>query len=143
MADLLDKDPVDAEEVDNEDVLYIVVDPNNNPMDKRIILGQLGNAILMKAEVSEKQITANSYTLQLSDQGRKLRFMSGDPVTLTVPENGTVGFPIGTEIQLFQDGVGQVTVDSSNAVTINAYQDNQRLIGQFASATLQKAGPNE
>ena len=54
--------------------------------------------------------TGTSYTLVLSDEGKLVTLTSATAVTLTIPTNASVAFPIGTQIDLSQDGAGAVTV---------------------------------
>lgn len=48
-------------------------------------------------------------TLALTDIGSWIRFTSASAVTLTVPTNATVAFPIGTTINGVQAAAGQVS----------------------------------
>lgn len=56
-------------------------------------------------------------TLGLGDIGAWLRFTSTS--TVTVPDNATVAFQIGTTLNGVQAGTGQVTLVGAGGVTIN------------------------
>lgn len=56
---------------------------------------------------------AGSYTLVLSDAGKLIEMNSGSPITLTIPADDSVNFSVGTKIDVFQAGAGQVTIDGS------------------------------
>lgn len=81
--------------------------------------------------------TLTSYTPVLSDAGKMIDFSNASAITLTVPPNSSVAFPVGTQINLLQSGAGQVTVAAGAGVTINA-NPGLKLNGQWASATLVK-----
>lgn len=81
-----------------------------------------------------------SYVLVLGDRGRLVEMGSGSPLTLTVPANASVAFPIGTNITVLQTGAGQVTIAPvSIDVTING-TPGLKLRTQWSSATLIKRG---
>jgi hypothetical protein len=63
--------------------------------------------------------TGTTYTLALADAGQLVTLSNASGITLTVPANGTVAFPIGTIVMLAQIGAGQVTVAAAGGVTIN------------------------
>mgnify|MGYP003625951109 FL=1 len=84
----------------------------------------------------------SSYTLQLSDKDKMIEFTSMSPVTLTVPADATVDFPVGTTITIMQNSLGQVTVDPVD-VSVEIYFTPSRVTRtQFSSATLVKRASN-
>jgi len=93
------------------------------------------------ADKSDKLITTNeqtgtSYTLVLSDSAKLIELNNAAAITLTVPTNASVAFPVGTKIDLLQTGAGQVTVGGAG-VTIDA-TPGLKLSGQWAAASLIK-----
>jgi hypothetical protein len=84
-----------------------------------------------------------NYTLGLSDAFKLVELNSSTGVTLTVPLNGVVAFPIGTKINISQYGSGQVTVDSTIGVTIRKEGGKDKTVGQYSVATLLKRNTNE
>jgi hypothetical protein len=60
-----------------------------------------------------------TYTYALSDHGVYIRHTNASAITVTVPPNSSVAFPIGTELHGIQGGAGQVTIDNGSGVTIN------------------------
>jgi len=62
--------------------------------------------------------TGTAYTLALSDDGKLIACDNANPFTLTVPENSTVEFPVGTQVVILQKGDGQVTVEGEAGVTL-------------------------
>ena len=64
--------------------------------------------------------TGTTYTLVLTDASKLLTLSNASAITMTVPPNSSVAFPIGTRIDLLQIGAGQVTVAQGAGVTVNA-----------------------
>lgn len=65
---------------------------------------------------------------------------SATAVTVTIPVNSSVNFPLGTVIELIQDGAGKVTVAAAGGVTINSLAGNKSIAGQYSRMTIvQKA----
>jgi hypothetical protein len=83
--------------------------------------------------------TGTTYTLVLTDASNKLVELSNtSAITVTVPLNSSVAFPVGSQIMLLQTNTGQVTVaGASGAVTING-NPGLKLRAQWSSATLIK-----
>lgn len=87
--------------------------------------------------------TANT-TLSLTDAGRAVEMNSGSGVTLTVPPNSSVAFPVGTVIpEILQLGAGQVTIAAGAGVTIRSSGGLLKLTGQYSAASLRKRATNE
>jgi hypothetical protein len=63
--------------------------------------------------------TGTSYTLALTDGGCEVTMDNGSSNTLTIPPNGTIAFPVGTQIVVRQLGSGVTTVDGDTGVTVN------------------------
>jgi hypothetical protein len=82
--------------------------------------------------------TGTSYTLQLSDDGKLLTFNNSSTVTVTVPPNSSVAFPVGTTIALYQLGTGQVVIQGGSEVTVESLYGASATKGQYAMAVLTK-----
>lgn len=85
--------------------------------------------------------TGTSYTLALTDVAKVVTLTNGSAITLTVPTNASVPFPIGTQILLYQGGAGNVTISSS--ATIRSDGAKLKLNAQYAVAGLLKLGTDE
>ena len=85
--------------------------------------------------------TGTSYTLVLTDAAKLITLTNAAAITLTVPTNASVAFPIGTQILLYQGGAGQVTISSS--ATIRSQGTKLKLFGQYAVAGLVKVATDE
>lgn len=88
-------------------------------------------------------ITAST-TLVLAQANQYLRSTAGSPITVTVPTNASVAYPLGTEVHIRQAGAGQVTLAGDTGVTLNApFEGTLLLAGEGATVTLKKVGADE
>jgi hypothetical protein len=92
----------------------------------------------MGVEVSTPTFSLNDYTMILADQSRFLQLSNGSTAgTITIPTNASIGFVVGTQIQIVQTGTGQITITPKSGVTVNG-TPGLKLRGQWSSATLIK-----
>lgn len=85
----------------------------------------------------------SAFTLSLSDSYKYHRVSNASAVTVTVPPNSSVAFPIGTNLTVVQAGVGQVTFAAGVGVTVNSADGFLSTRVQYSSATLTKVGTDE
>lgn len=103
----------------------------------------LGDAIIRQPLVTPS-FSANAYTLALSDQGDILLASNGSSAgTINIPTNGSVAFPVGTQITVIQTGSGQITIQATTPATTTiastgATSTAPKLRVQNSSATLIK-----
>lgn len=81
--------------------------------------------------------TAN-YTLVLWDAQSLIYMNSSSALTLTVPTNTSVAFPIDTQIDIRRNGTGDVTISPASGVTID--NPKRKLYEQYVAVTLKKSG---
>tara|TARA_R110000796_G_scaffold251964_1_gene384626 strand:- start:129 stop:1556 length:1428 start_codon:yes stop_codon:yes gene_type:complete len=81
-------------------------------------------------------------TLALTDANDYIRFTSATDVIVTVPLNSAVAFPIGTRVDLFRAGAGNVSVAATGGVTINK-AEGLKIAAQYKGATLIKVATDE
>jgi hypothetical protein len=81
--------------------------------------------------------TGTAYTLVLADAFKLVTQANAAANTITVPPNSSVAFPVGTRIDLGQDGAGQTTVVADTGVTIRT-PETLKMRKQWAKATLIK-----
>ena len=84
-----------------------------------------------------------NYTLVLSDAYKMIELNSGSAITILIPKNSDVPFPIGTQIIVSQYGAGQVTFNTGVAVTVRSSGGKTKTAAQYAIATLIKRGTDE
>jgi hypothetical protein len=83
-----------------------------------------------------------SYTLSTLDHRDDLIEMgSASALTLTIPLNSSIAYPVGTSMDILQTGAGQVTIAGAAGVTVNA-TPGLKLRTQWSSATLFKRAEN-
>lgn len=82
--------------------------------------------------------TATAKTLVIGDHGKLLQLNNGSAITLTVPPNSSVAFPIGAEVTIVQKGAGQVTITAGSGVTLYAADSELKTRVQYSSAVLTK-----
>lgn len=84
-------------------------------------LAAIGSAQLWFKTAGPRPVKTDSTTartISLSDYDALLLFTNAAAVTVTIPLNSSVAFPIGTEIQFYQSGAGQVTLTPASGVTL-------------------------
>lgn len=81
--------------------------------------------------------TGTTYTLVAGDASKMVTLSNANPISLTVPLNSSVPYPIGTIIALQQLGAGQVTVAGAVGVTVNG-TPGLKLRAQYSTAALIK-----
>jgi hypothetical protein len=83
-----------------------------------------------------------SYTLSaLSERDDLIEMGSASAMTLTIPLNSAVAFPVGTSIDILQTSTGQVTIAGAVGVTVNS-TPGLKLRTTWSSATLFKRAEN-
>ena len=79
-----------------------------------------------------------SYTLVLADAGTNRMTNTSLPNEIVIPDNGTVAFPIGTQIVITQLGTGQTTITiDTDTLNVNSVFTT-KLAGQYSEATISK-----
>lgn len=100
-------------------------------------------AAILRAYVltSPINVQTGDYTLVLADAWKLVTIDKATANTLTVPPNSSVAFPIGTRIDVGQDGAGQMTVAAGSGVTIRT-SETLKIRKQWGKATLIKRDTN-
>ena len=94
----------------------------------------------LATEVPINAQTGTTYTLVLADAGKLITSSNASPVTITVPPNGDVAFPVGTRIDVLSIGAGLTTLAQGSGVTISSKSNNKKLSAQGSAASLIKTG---
>jgi hypothetical protein len=81
--------------------------------------------------------SGTTYTLVLEDAGKIVEVGNASAITVTIPTNASVAYPIGTQITILQTGLGQITVSGPSGGTLN-FTSGNKLRAQWSSATLLK-----
>jgi hypothetical protein len=81
------------------------------------------------------------YTLVLEDAGKVVDINSGSNQLLTIPDEASVNFTVGTQIVVIRSGTGEVTITPATAsVIVSSAQGFLSLNWQYSAATLLKTG---
>lgn len=86
--------------------------------------------------------TGTTYTLVLGDAGKLITSSNASPVTITVPPNADVAFPVGTRIDILSIGAGLTTMSQGSGVTISSKNSYKKLAAQGSAASLIKTATN-
>lgn len=86
--------------------------------------------------------TAN-YTLVLTDADKLIELNSASAISVTVPPNSSVAFPVGTVVLVSQYGAGTASVVAGSGVTIRSAAGALSLSARYAGASLLKIDTNE
>jgi hypothetical protein len=81
--------------------------------------------------------TGTAYTAALTDNNKIITLDNSSAITLTVPANSSVAFPVGAMVNFMQKGVGEVSVTGATGVTVqsgNGYKSR----AQYSLATVIK-----
>ena len=82
------------------------------------------------------------YTLtNLSERDSLIEVDSTSPVTITIPTNSAVAFPVGTTLDILGVNTGLITIAGDTGVTVNA-TPGLKLRTQWSSCTLFKRAEN-
>lgn len=82
------------------------------------------------------EVTGN-VTLALADAGRFIPVNSSSAITVTIPTNSSVAFPIGTEIEIYRRGSGTVTLGVSS-LTIECMSEARTIKDRYTSVVIKK-----
>ncbi len=106
-----------------------------------VLYGRRNGAWVSALTSPENAQTGTAYTLVLADAFKLVAMNNAAANTLTVPPNSDVAFPLGTRIDLSQDGAGQTTIAAGSGVTIRT-PETLKLRKQWGKATLIKRATN-
>lgn len=90
-----------------------------------------------QASSSIVSVTA-SRTLALTDAGKFLNVNSSSDLTITVPANASVAFPVGTEIEFCRFNTGAVTFAGATGVTLVSLDSVKTISDQYCCVGLKK-----
>jgi hypothetical protein len=108
-------------------------------------LSQISNAGIFVGQTrpTRTDITANA-TLALADEGKVLRVNSSSNLTVTIPKNSAVAFPIDTEIAILRYGTGTVSIAPVDGdVTLQSADGERKIKNRYGSVALKKIGTDE
>lgn len=118
---------------------------NANPTANRVI--NLPDASGTVAFIPAIVAVSAAKTFSLVDAGTFQNCTNVSAITLTVPSDTTVDFPIGSEISINQDSTGQITINAASGTTIRRQGSTNTtghiVVGQYSLVVLKKVAANE
>ena len=117
------------------ETLFVCVDATVGAADWDAISGGGGSGVSINAQ------TGTTYTLALDDvaEDTLVTLDNADPITLAVPTNASVAFPVGTVVACAQLGAGLVSIAGATGVTINGTAPGaEASAGQWSTWSLTK-----
>ena len=85
----------------------------------------------------------SSHTLNINDGNSMVIMNCATTNSVTVPNNTSVPFSIGTQILIVQEGVGETSFVAGSGVTIKSLYSGLTFAGQYGLACLIKKDENE
>lgn len=82
--------------------------------------------------------TGTTYTLVTADAGKLVTLNNGSAITLTVPQDSDATIAVGTYIDLYQLGAGQVTVAAGTGATLRTSGLTAKARAQYSRLGVQK-----
>lgn len=120
-------------------VVFVRQDNSGNPLNQ--IQYYNGSAwINCGVSVDEKTL---SYVINLQDVNKLLKINSTSNLTVTIPPASSANFPIGSRLEIYRAGTGEVSIMAGSGVTIRSKLNNTRISVQYSGAMITKIGSDE
>jgi len=85
---------------------------------------------------------ADDHTFVLGDANKYGRYTGAGTHTWTLPANASVAFVVGTEIEVFNAGAGELTLEAASGVNVNGVTAGSVVIPSYGAAVLKKTATN-
>jgi len=86
--------------------------------------------------------TGTAYTPVLADQSKAIECTNAGAISVTIPQNSSVAFPIGTVIEIAQMGAGQVTIVAGTGTTLRSAGSLLKTRAQYSAVSIRKQATN-
>lgn len=100
------------------------------------------NAAYVTVAQSVNAQTGTTYTLVAGDKGKLVTLSNASGITLTVPQDSDATIAIGTTIDGYQLGAGQVTVAAGSGATLRVSGATAKARAQYSRFAVQKVSAN-
>lgn len=97
-----------------------------------------GGVVTLRGLIAIRNASGTSDTLVLDDAGNAVHTTNGSAVTVTIPSNSSVAYPVGTNILIRQMGTGQVTISPGSGVTLTNGYPTAKTSAQYRSLSIHK-----
>jgi hypothetical protein len=98
----------------------------------------VANVVVLGSSVPPTYISGTAYTLVLADFNQYLITTNAAAVTITVPAEADVNFPIGAVISFEQHGDGSLTIAGAGGVLLNSRSGALSAAGKFSVLQVKK-----
>ena len=103
-----------------------------------------GNGKLDTAQASAYVLAIDrSVTIDLPYAGKFVWSSAESAITITIPTDESVAFPIDTEIEICQGGDGAVTIVAAEGISLMSLDNAVTLAGRYGCACLKKINTNQ
>ncbi|QCG77449.1 minor tail protein [Gordonia phage Antonio] len=103
-----------------------------------VSIQQMIDTSVLAAQLVTINAQTGAYTLVATDANKAVEVTSGSAVNVTIPTNASVGFPIGTVIEVDQMGAGKVTIVGASGVTVQSAVATPTSRAQYSALVLRK-----
>jgi hypothetical protein len=86
--------------------------------------------------------SATTFAPLTSHENKMVTLSNAAAITVTLPSNATIGFPIGAEVDFLWLGVGQPTFVAGSGATVNG-TPGLKLRARYSAATAKKVNTND
>lgn len=86
--------------------------------------------------------TGTSYTPLLTDEGKLVTLSNAAAITVTLPQNSALAFPVGGRVDFVWLGVGAVTFAQGTGATVNG-TPGLKLRARYSAASAVKIATNQ
>lgn len=100
--------------------------------------GGSSGAVTLAVNTATNAQTGTTYATVLADNGKLVTLSNANPITVTIPLNSSVTYPVGAQITFARYGTGLVTIQGAGGVTLvstAATPAQPQLRVQYSSAT--------
>ena len=99
------------------------------------------------AQSMNNAVTGTTYTLVLADQGKFIPATNASAQVISIPTDASVNFPVGTSIDILQEGAGQITVQAvtpgtTEVLSVGATAAAPKTRARYSALTLKKIKNN-
>lgn len=122
--------------------LIEIADYNGSTYDTKLVSGLNVYDYCNTPTLKGAMFASTNYDFILTDVGKYISMSYGSACTMTIPTNSSVAFPIGTTIQIEQEGAGQIQILGASGVTINSEGGKTKTSGQYATCFIIKKDTN-
>lgn len=101
------------------------------------------NTVSALQTVVQLNTEADTYNLVLSDGGTVIESVNSNNLSIIIPNNTTVAFPIGTEISILRHNSATIAFQADSGVTIHSRNSLLSIGHQYAGVSLLKTATND